>query len=95
MATVKCKNEISINGEKRPCGKFLAILPQSVITALRDNPQDKIILRCHDCPGETKWIAISCDEHTGFTWKIYDDEINIDPQDEIHFDTIECSTIGG
>ena len=93
MATVICKNDISLKGEKKECGKFLGILPPSVITALKDNPQDKIILRCHDCPGETKWIEVYYDTETGFTWRIRQDEIAF--EDEMSFDTVDCSKIGG
>ncbi len=95
MSTIKCKNEISLKGEKRGCDKFLAILPQSVIAALRDNPQDKITLRCHDCPGETKWIDIYYDAKAGFTWEIRTDEIIFTDKDEMHFDTIHKSSLGG
>ena len=73
----------------------MALLPPSVITALRDNPQDKIVLRCHDCPGETKWIEVFYDNETGFTWRISPDEIDFDSHDDMHFDTTDISTLGG
>jgi hypothetical protein len=95
MATVICKNDISLKGEKKECGKFLAILPPSVITALKDNPQDKMILRCHDCPGETKWVDVYYSPGVGFVWKIHEGEITYSPEDKMQFDEVNCSKIGG
>lgn len=95
MATIKCRNEISVKGEKRPCDKFLVILPDCVMSALRDNPGKAIILRCHDCPGEIKWVDVLYDSQNGFTWKNHDGDIDFGSEEAMQFDQIESYSIGG
>lgn len=94
MPTVKCCNDIVIHGEKKTCDKFLAILPVSVTNALKANPKDKITLRCHDCPGETKWVDVYYSPTDGFTWDIHSGEINFG-KDIMEFKVVKRSSILG
>ena len=93
MPTVKCKNKVLIKGAPKSCDKFLIILPASVIHALKDNPQDKITTRCHDCPGKTKWVDIYYDSQKGFVWEVHSGDVVFD--DEMHFDDVINYEIGG
>lgn len=93
MPIVRCKNDVSIKGSVKCCNNFLAILPASIINALKDNPNDKLTLRCHECPGETKWVSVYYSTETGFTWEICDDEINFDNEGEMYFDNVLNSKI--
>jgi len=93
MPTVKCYNDVSIQGRIKGCNKYLVILPPSVISALKENPNDKLTLRCHDCPGETKWIDVYYNQETGYTWSIHDGEIDFDGEGEMVFDTVLKSSI--
>jgi len=91
MPTVKCHNDVSISGELKGCNKFLVILPHCVVGALKDNPDQKIIVRCHDCPKETKWVDVFYNLETGFTWSIHDGDVEFG--DDMKFDTILKSGI--
>lgn len=95
MAMIKCRNEISVKGEKRSCDKFLAILPDCVMSTLRDNPGTAIILRCHDCPGETKWVDVLYEGQNGFTWRNHEGDIDFASEETMQFAQTERFSIGG
>jgi len=84
MPTIKCLNRLIRANQKRPCLKFLGIIPECVKDALKSNPGEKLILRCPACAPDVRWIAIFYDE--GFVFEAMDKPVF---DDNMVFDRIE------
>lgn len=86
MPTIKCRNTRNEKNTIVTCERFLIHLPQCVIESLKQNPDEKIILRCPACPSVVRWTAVYYSTENGFVWEVIKNPRNFDS--DFEFDSI-------
>lgn len=87
MKAVFCKNNVRKRNSDRveECRRLLAVLPNSVVSLLKDKPGERVVVRCPRCAATVRWIAIYADNDGKLT---FDPGIEPGLWQEIDFDNV-------
>ena len=91
MPIIKCNNtRHAKGGEIEKCDRFFLQLPRCLVDAMKNNPDQRIIVRCPTCPSYQRWIGIYYDAERGMVWEsMVDKPEEFEP--EMVFDVIDKS----